>query len=149
MLLFCHCFCPLSCPSLCEKFPWYLQLSKGISSLSCSVVFFYLFALFTKEAFLSLLAIVELCIQVGVFFPFSFDFRFCTVLLISQASKVMLKIFIFQARLQHCMNQELPDVQAGFRKGRGTRDQIDNINWTIEKTKEFQKRHPLLRLWLH
>ena len=49
----------------------------------------------------------------------------------------MLKIF--QARLQHCMNHELPDVQAGFRKGRGTRDQIANIRWIMEKGREFQK----------
>ena len=56
---------------------------------------------------------------------------------ISQASKVMLKIL--QARLQQDVNHELPDVQAGFRKGRGTRDQIANIRWIIKKTKEFQK----------
>ena len=49
----------------------------------------------------------------------------------------MLKIL--QARLQQYMNHELPDVQAGFRKGRGTRDQIANIHWIIEKTREFQK----------
>ena len=49
----------------------------------------------------------------------------------------MLKIL--QARLQQYMNHELPDVQAGFRKGRGTRDQIANIHWIIEKAKEFQK----------
>ena len=60
-----------------------------------------------------------------------------TVALISHASKVMLKIF--HARLQHYANQELPDVQAGFRKGRGTRDQIANIHWIIEKAREFQK----------
>ena len=54
-----------------------------------------------------------------------------TVALISHASKVMLKIL--QARLQQYMNQELPDVQAGFRKGRGTRDQIANIHWIIKK----------------
>ena len=52
-------------------------------------------------------------------------------------SKVMLKIL--QARLQQCMNCELPDVQAGFRKGRGTKDQIANIWWIIEKAREFQK----------
>ena len=57
--------------------------------------------------------------------------------LISNASKVMLKIF--QARLQHYVNLELPDVQAGFRKGRWTRDQIGNICWNIEKAREFQK----------
>ena len=56
---------------------------------------------------------------------------------ISHTSKVMLKIL--QVRLQQYMNQELPDVQAGFRKGRGTRDQISNINWIIEKAREFQK----------
>ena len=60
-----------------------------------------------------------------------------TIALISHASKVMLKIL--QARLQQDMNQEFPDVQAGFRKGRGTRDQIANICWVIEKTREFQK----------
>ena len=54
-------------------------------------------------------------------------------------SKVMLKIF--QARLQQYMNQELPDVQAGFRKGRGTRDQIANIHWIIEKGRKFQKNN--------
>ena len=52
-------------------------------------------------------------------------------------SKVMLKIL--QARLQQYMNQELPDIQAGFRKGRGTRGQIANIFWTIEKAREFHK----------
>ena len=60
-----------------------------------------------------------------------------TIALISHASKVMLKIL--QARFQQYMNQELPDVQAGFRKGRGTRDQIANIRWIIEKAREFQK----------
>ena len=57
--------------------------------------------------------------------------------LISHASKVMLKIL--QARLQQYMNCELPDVQTGFRKGRGTRDQIANIRWIIEKARAFQK----------
>ena len=59
------------------------------------------------------------------------------IALILQSSKVMLKIL--QARLQQYMNCELPDVQAGFRKGRGTRDQIVNIHWIIEKAREFQK----------
>ena len=58
-----------------------------------------------------------------------------TIALISHTSKVMLKIL--QARLQQFMNHELPDVQAGFRKGRGTRDQIANIHWIIEKAREF------------
>ena len=62
---------------------------------------------------------------------------YCTIAIISQASTVMLKIL--QARLQQYMNQELPDVQAGFRKGRGTRDQIANIRWIIEKARELQK----------
>ena len=61
-----------------------------------------------------------------------------TIALISHASKVMLKIL--QVRLQEYMNRELPDVQAGFRKGRGTRDQIANICWSIKKAKEFQKK---------
>ena len=60
-----------------------------------------------------------------------------TTALISHARKVMLKIL--QARLQQYANRELQDVQAGFRKGRGTRDQITNIRWIIEKAREFQK----------
>ena len=62
-----------------------------------------------------------------------------TTALISHASKVMLKIL--QARLQQYVNRELPDVQTGFRKGRGTRDQIANICWIMEKTREFQKNN--------
>ena len=60
-----------------------------------------------------------------------------TIAFLSHASKVMLKIL--QARLQWYVNRELPDVQAGFRKGRGTRDQIANIHWIIKKAREFQK----------
>ena len=60
-----------------------------------------------------------------------------TIAFLSHASKVMLKIL--QARLQQHMNHELPDVQPGFRKGRGTRDQIANIHWIMEKAKAFQK----------
>ena len=60
-----------------------------------------------------------------------------TIALISHASKVMLKIL--HARLQYYTNQELLDVQAGFRKGRGTRDQIANVRWIVEKAREFQK----------
>ena len=60
-----------------------------------------------------------------------------TVALISHASNVMLKIL--QARLQQYMNREFPDVQTGFQKGRGTRDQIANIHWIMEKAREFQK----------
>uniref|UniRef100_A0A4W2HFE9 RNA-directed DNA polymerase n=1 Tax=Bos indicus x Bos taurus TaxID=30522 RepID=A0A4W2HFE9_BOBOX len=63
--------------------------------------------------------------------------NYCTSALISHASKVMLKIL--QARLQQYVNREVPDVQAGFRKGRGTRDQIANIRWIMEKGREFQK----------
>ena len=71
------------------------------------------------------------CQVVGVLFIF------WIFALISQASKLMLKIL--QARLQQYVNRELPDVQAGFRKGRGIRDQIANIRWIIEKAREFQK----------
>ena len=60
-----------------------------------------------------------------------------TTALISHTSKVMLKIL--QARLQQDMNHEIPDVEAGFRKGKGTRDQIANICWIIKKAREFQK----------
>ena len=61
-----------------------------------------------------------------------------TIALISHASKVMLKIL--QARFQQYVNRELPDIQAGFRKGRGTRDQIANICWISKKAREFQKK---------
>ena len=64
-----------------------------------------------------------------------------TIALISHASKVMPKIL--RARLQHYENQEHPDVQAGFTKERGTRDQIANIHWIIKKAREFQKKHLL------
>ena len=63
--------------------------------------------------------------------------NYCTTALISDASKVMLKIL--QARLQQYVNCELPDVQAGFRKDRGARDQIANIRWIIAKARKFQK----------
>ena len=63
--------------------------------------------------------------------------NYCTIALISHASKVMLKIL--QARLQQYVNHELPDVQAGFRKRRETRDQIANICWITEKARQFQK----------
>ena len=65
-----------------------------------------------------------------------------TIALISHASKVMLKIL--QASLQQYVNCELPDVQAGSRKGRGTRGQIANSHWIIEKAREFQKKHLVL-----
>ena len=68
--------------------------------------------------------------------------NYCTIALISHTSKVMLKML--QVRLQQYMNCELPDVQAGFRKGRGTRDQIANICWAIKKAREFQKKHLFL-----
>ena len=63
--------------------------------------------------------------------------NYCTIAVISHASKVVVKIL--QTRLQQYVNRELPDVQAGFRKGRGTRDHIANISWIIEKEKKFQK----------
>ena len=64
-------------------------------------------------------------------------FNYYTIVLISHASNIMLKIL--QVKLQQYVNWKLPDVQAGFRKGRGTRDQIANIHWIIEKAREFQK----------
>ena len=63
--------------------------------------------------------------------------NYCTIALISHASEVTLKIL--QTRLQQYMNHELPDVQAGFRKGKGTRDQTANFHWIIKKAREFQK----------
>ena len=70
--------------------------------------------------------------------------NYCTIALISHATKVMLKIL--QARLQQYVNSELPNVQAGFRKVRGTRDQIANIPWIIEKAREFQKKTSICTL---
>ena len=73
--------------------------------------------------------------------------NYCTISLISHTSKVMLKIL--QSRLQQYVNHEFPEVQAGFRKARGTRDQIDNICWITEKAREFQKKkHLFLLYWL-
>ena len=72
--------------------------------------------------------------------------NYCTIAFISHASKVMLKIL--QARLQQYVNNNLPDVQAGFRKGRGTRDQIANICWIIKKAREFQKNIYFWLYWL-
>ena len=63
--------------------------------------------------------------------------NYCTIALISHDSKLMLQIL--QARLQHYMNRELPDIQAGFRKGSGTRNQIVNIHWIIKRARQFQK----------
>ena len=68
--------------------------------------------------------------------------KYSTIALISHTSKVMLKIL--QARLQQYMNRELPEVQAGFRKGRGTRDQIANIRWIMEKSKTVPEKHQFL-----
>ena len=68
--------------------------------------------------------------------------NYYTIVLISHASKVMLKIL--QDRLQQYVNCELPDVQSGFRKGRGTRDQIVNIRWIIEKAKRVPEKHLFL-----
>ena len=73
----------------------------------------------------------------GLSVPRHMGSAYRTIAFISQASKVILKIL--QVRLQQYVNHELPDVQAGFRKGRGTRDQIVNTRWIIEKAREFQK----------
>ena len=73
--------------------------------------------------------------------------KYCTIPLTSHTSKVMLKIL--QARLQQNMNQECPDVEDGFREGRGTRDQIANICWIIEKSKRVLEKHLLLLYWLY
>ena len=72
--------------------------------------------------------------------------NYCIIALISQASTIMLKML--QARLQEYVNWELPYIQAGFRKGIGTRDQIANIHWIIEKARKFQEKCLLLLHWL-
>ena len=68
--------------------------------------------------------------------------NYCTIAFISHASKIMLKIL--QARLQQYMNRELPEVQVGFRKGRGTKDKISNIHWIIKKKKRVPEKHLFL-----
>ena len=136
-------FLPLfPCPLLCSKddatlYPWVLM---PLSLLDCEFLedrdpFF------TSWYCLYLNSVVAKYWKRPVFIPvpkkgnpkeFSY---YRTIALISHASKVMLKIL--QARLQQYVNWELPDVQAGFRNGRGTRDQIANISWIIEKAREF------------
>ena len=81
------------------------------------------------------MAAVTICSDFGA--QFKEYSNYCSIALISHASRVMLKIL--QARLLQYINWELPDVQTGFRKGRGTRDQIANIRWIFEKVREFQK----------
>ena len=125
---------------------WSLGISnflEEISSLSCSIVFLYFCALITEEGFLiSPCYFLELWKR-SVFIPNpkKGNAKECsnyhTIVLILHTSKVMLKIL--QARLQQYVNRELPDVQAGFRKGRGTRDKIANIHWIIKKVREFQE----------
>ena len=98
--------------------------------------------LLSRNAYLNSYPILKLgCLFIvelqKIFIYSGYCSNYCTIALISHASKVRLKIL--QARLQQYVNREIPDVQAGFRKGRGTRDQIANICWTIEKAREFQK----------
>ena len=82
----------------------------------------------------------------SLFFVFVFYvLNYRTIALISQASKVMLKTL--QARLQQYVNRELPDVQTGFKKGRGTRNQIANIFWIMEKARELKKKTHLFLLY--
>ena len=73
--------------------------------------------------------------------------NYCKISLTSHTSKVMFKIL--RARFQKYMNWELPDVQAGFRKGRETKDQIANMHWIIERARDFQKKLLFLLHWLH
>ena len=123
------------------------KILEEIASLSHSIVFLYFFGLITEEGFLiSPCYSLELCIQMGVSFLFSFAFHFSsecsnyhTIAFVSHASKVMLKIL--QATLQQYVNCELADVQAGFRKGRGTRDQhpLDH-----QKSKRVPEKYLLL-----
>ena len=73
--------------------------------------------------------------------------NYCTTVLISCASKVLLKMFkILQARLQQYVNQQLPDVQAGLSKSKRTRGQIANICWILEKARQFQKKYLLFSM---
>ena len=125
LLLVPYHFCALLCPSLHEMFLDISNFLEEISSLSHSIVFLYFFALITEEGFL-----ISPCFLWDSVFKWVY-LSFSPLLFASLAIKVMLKIL--QARLQQYMNWELPDIQAGFRKGRGTRDQIASICWIIEK----------------
>ena len=127
---------------------------EEIASLSHSVVFLYFFTLIAEEGFLispcySLELGIQMLIQIQMLhsdsgfipIPKKGNAKECsnyrTIALISHTSEEMLKIL--QARLQQYVNHELPVVQVGFRKGRGTRDQIANNCWVIEKAREFLK----------
>ena len=139
----CHCF---------HCFPIYLPWSDGTRSHDLHFLNAELFQILEDDAVKLLHSI---CQQIwktqqwpqdwkrSVFIPIPKKgnankcSNYCTIALISHTSKVMFKIL--QARLQQYMNHELPDVQAGFRKGRGTIDKIANICWIIEKVREFQK----------
>ena len=98
----------------------------------------------TIRIFVGKVMVIVVLIMVVVIWWYGSNYH--TIALISHTSKVMLKIL--QTRLQQYMNHELPDVQAGFRKGRGTRDQIANIHWIIEKAREFQKNIYFCFVWL-
>ena len=149
---------------LCISLFLYLPLITTVVSFTCifsiftycllMLSFAYLFIVFWRKLiikpslpFHTVHGVLKEGILKWLVIPFSFLLskkgnakecsKYHTIALISHASKVMLKIL--QTRLQQFMNRELPDVQTGFRKGRGTREQIANICWIINKTREFQK----------
>ena len=149
---------------LCISLFLYLPLITTVVSFTCifsiftycllMLSFAYLFIVFWRKLiikpslpFHTVHGVLKEGILKWLVIPFSFllskkgNAKECSkyhkIALISHASKVMLKIL--QTRLQQFMNRELPDVQTGFRKGRGTREQIANICWIINKTREFQK----------
>ena len=128
------------------EFPWWIMM---FSIISCT--YWPYICLRSRNTYLNSYPILKLgCLLIAelqkTFIYPGYCSNYHIIALISHASKVMLKIL--QARLQQYMNHELPDVQDGFTKGRGTRDQIVNIHWIIEKAREFQKKYLLLLYWL-
>ena len=115
------------------------------TAMNVGVYFFEILISFPLDIYLEMELLDHMVVLLIIFWGFTnfHSHQQCTNIsfslnpLISHASKVMLKIL--QARLQQYVSRELPDVQAGFRKGRGTRDQIANIRWIFEKAREFQK----------
>ena len=117
----------------------YLFLEIKLHNVRYLLIFFFKWwdFYYLSSNFLNFFPLDILILLLSLFSHLFYCWRGCLLWPVSHAGKVMLKIL--QARLQQYVNTELPDVQAGFRKGKGTRDQVANIRWIMEKTREFQK----------
>ena len=136
-----------SCPTLCDPMDCSLP-GSSVQGIFQAIVLEWIAIFFSRGSSLPRDRIRVPCIvdRRSTFWATRELSNYHTIALISHASKVMPKIL--QASLQQYVNHELPDVQSGCGKGRGTRDQTANICWIIEKAREFQKKHVLLFHWL-